>query len=791
MDIAPGIASSFPGGFVELGNRMLFFASGELWVSDGTPGGTRFLAGDPSSSSSYRTIGSGFVWDGFLYYIFDRYLWRTDGTTPGTEQVFPISTMRAYAVMNNNLYYFSDYSQLWRYDGANSTLIYDYGSASGTGLKNTSPFYVFQGRIYFVASDGQAGYELWSTDGTAQGTGMVRDIRPGAEGTFASYATVSFESLGNEVFFFANDGAQGLALWATDGTAQGTRLIKSGEPSAAGYYNLGYFANRLVKSNGLLFFTGTTFVNGEYAGAELWASDGTEQGTSLVKEIWPGKASALDDYNQKLLAYNGGIYFVANDGQHGPELWKSDGTSSGTTLVNDINVGARGSQPVSMTLVNNELYFSADDGLSGYEIWTSNGTRAGTRLIADINQLGEDTESSRPYEFTEIGPYVLFTATASKVEGRQLWRTDGTESGTQVINAVNPFGGAQIYHLTKAGGYVYFAGLDGSSRHSFKLWRSDGTENGTMKLVNSDGEPNVSNATEFTAVGNSVFFLAFAGGEYKLWRSQGTIDSTRPVYGFPDYFTPSGRFLGVGNRLFFVYENAQDITELWVSDGSEAGTRMIMPISSPIGYSCQNPFEESNWAELNGYLYFTAYDDSQGVGLWKTNGTASGTTKLVDVDATRGPADNEIPCHKLVATSDHVYFIRNDGDTGYQLWRTNGASGGEELVTESIVDAGNQLQSNLVEFNDKVFFNVGFDGQANYSEFWVTDGRDSGTFKLGEFDEHNANPFYNHKRTKDYLYFTVHPVSGSEELWRTDGSVNGTHRVKDFSDSRYGGFQLN
>jgi ELWxxDGT repeat protein len=118
----------------------------------------------------------------------------------------------------------------------------------------------------------------------------------------------------------------------------------------------------MTNVNETLFFE----ANDGATGRELWKSDGTEAGTVRVKDILPGDGSS---YPGSLTNVNGMLVFRARDGTSGDELWKSDGTESGTVLVKDISPGSARSVPRLLTNVNGTLFFEADDGIHGRELW--------------------------------------------------------------------------------------------------------------------------------------------------------------------------------------------------------------------------------------------------------------------------------------------------------------------------------------------------------------------------------------------------------------------------------------
>jgi ELWxxDGT repeat protein len=234
---------------------------------------------------------------------------------------------------------------------------------------------------FFSALDETHGTELWKTDGTSEGTVLVKDINPSIWSSNPQILTY----LKDHVYFVADDGEHGYELWKSDGTEAGTVMVKDLSPGASSTV---IYTMSLVSVNGILYFTALEDTHG----AELWKTDGTEAGTIIVKDIFPGAGGA---YPYTLTNVNGTLFFSAYDEAAGAELWKTDGTEDGTVMVKDIFPGtdpmfgpggpALSSDPSTLTKVGEMLYFIATDGLHGREMWKSDGTTAGTNLIRDIN----------------------------------------------------------------------------------------------------------------------------------------------------------------------------------------------------------------------------------------------------------------------------------------------------------------------------------------------------------------------------------------------------------------------
>ena len=395
--------------------------------------------------------------------------------------------------------------ELWKSDGtaAGTVLVRDIRPGSEdseirqlTAVGNT---------LFFSANDGTNGQELWKSDGMAAGTVRVKDIWPGADGSSPSYLTVADGAL----FFTADDGTNGRELWKSDGTEAGTVLVKNINLTGGS----GIFENMAVVGN-TVFFRADDGVTGP----ELWKSDGTEAGTVLVKDINPGINT--DDPNfpypngsfpSNLTAVGNTLYFSANDGTAGNELWKTDGTEAGTVLVKDINPGVGGSGIDNTAVVGNTLFFSANDGTTGRELWKTDGTGAGTVLVKDI---APGSSGSFPVEMEALGNMLFF-----RVEGLMLYKSDGTAAGTVLVKDLDPTSnlGGDPRDLAAFNGLIYFNGDDGALGD--ELWKSDGTEAGTVLVADINPGPDGSAPERKAVVGNTLYFTADDGTTgYELWK---------------------------------------------------------------------------------------------------------------------------------------------------------------------------------------------------------------------------------------------------------------------------------
>ncbi|MEP7136635.1 MAG: LysM peptidoglycan-binding domain-containing protein [Chloroflexota bacterium] len=317
------------------------------------------------------------------------------------------------------------------------------------GAGDSSPAYlaVFNGTLYFRATDNTTGAELWKYDLGLKAASRVQDINPGAPGSDPSFLTI----YNNALYFGANnnDGA-GVELYRFNGNDTG-RLgdINPG----AGNGNPAHMA----VFNNFLYFS----ANGnDGTGTELWKTDGTT--ISRAADIHPGTGDSDPAF---LTVFNNALYFSAtsNDGA-GTELWKYDGTTA--TRVSDINSGVGNSNPSYLAVFNNMLYFSANGNDStGTELWRYDGTTAGR--VADINPGAGD---SGPTFLTVFNGALYFSATGDSA-GTELWKYDGAT--TKRVSDLNTAGNSNPAFLAVFDNTLFFQ-ANGGDGVGIELWKFKG-----------------------------------------------------------------------------------------------------------------------------------------------------------------------------------------------------------------------------------------------------------------------------------------------------------------------------
>ncbi len=668
-------------------------------------------------------------------------------------------------------------------------LVKDINTTYAVDTESSSPasFVAWRNRVYFVATlNDQSGTELWSTDGTSAGTSIVADILPGS----ASSSPAALAVINDTFLFSARDVNHGIELWTTDGTAADTKLLldlspgpNSSQPSFGPVYK-----NRLyfVADDGL-------------TGRELWTTDGTAAGTRQLKDLQPGAASSSPRY---FVTLNGTLYFIAGNG-----LWKSDGTEAGTVRVTTVT--AR-----DLIVAGSRIFFEGFTAESSWEPWASDGTEAGTHIVKEILPGARSPWLPNAGQgFTAIGNRVLFLATDDE-HGKELWTSDGTAEGTQVLRDFLP-GPAGLSYMSIAlfQGRAVFSAED--QEHGREMWATDGTPAGTSLFLDLTPGPESTVPYAFVVAGQKMFFIAESGGgayDSRLWVTDGTMNGTRRLRaaGGSDFDFPGGAMRAIDGKLYFAGHTFLAGTEPWVSDGTDAGTHMIANLGAD---RAPSSFPRLLTGTTN-LLFFHATEGMLAASniaeasLWRTDGTAAGTFKLLETGQHPAPLTSAGPFvffypqvnHSPLMISDgthagtkpaddfrrrfqdgSIYRLFPFGDTlfasigthDYTLWKTTPAP------NAPAVNLGAKSGSELLPVGGRYMF-FGESPHSFDSALWITDGTVAGTYPVVPELENASYGLSGLANAGGTAYFVMKKQEEEKaKLWRSDGTFDGTVPVKE------------
>ncbi|WP_257463016.1 ELWxxDGT repeat protein [Archangium lipolyticum] len=712
------------------------------------------------------------------------------------------SDPRDFMQVGNTLFFTATDSlhgrELWASDGTPGSARLVQDIRTGSSESQPRDFADVNGVLYFIADDNSPSNKLWRSDGTPEGTRAVP-----SGGQYGFIFITELEVIGGTLFFSAVAGPESFQLWKTDGTPEGTRLVTPSNPWG------GRAPGQLRNVNGTLYFT----VDDGLSGSELWKSDGTDAGTVRVKDLSPGTAGTTF---HELVAVGDTLYFTATSaGASARELWKSNGTDEGTVRLTNVPPGLAVSEPTGLAGVGHTLFFSASDPQAGRELWRSDGTPQGTARVKD---LIPGSGSSYLSSLRNVGGVLFFCASG------ELWKSDGTDQGTVRLRDLQPMLGSVYGPLAVAGPRAYF--LAPTSAGAQALWASDGTADGTMPLSYSLRgswiEGYMESMRSYGAAGNTLFFGAEDGSRgLEPWMTDGTPGGTVPL-GDLDVGLHGGTpraLMELGGGRFLFSARSDTGRALWVSDGTEAGTRLVrdgfqsidrwsvrvgdavfLKVSTTTSSSQlwrTNGTPEGTWlvkdinlhtyntflplgVELGGKLVFTAITAAEGWEPWVSDGTPEGTRLLKDVR----PGKTSSEPSYLVTVGDTVYFAANDGVNGYELWRTDGTTEGT-VIKDIIPGPAYSQPRHLVELNGRLVFSGRNDVPEEGAVLWEVDAQGRQRKISVTAPGAVGSAVYETVVSEGTLFFFANQNS-KLELWSYDGtSANATLVARDLFRSSF------
>lgn len=734
---------------VPVNNQLFFLAQSPgnwftLWKSDGTAEGTVMITGSITSTIDGFSADANMNPEPVLYplpgddthpglLLFGAwhnegtnevyYLWKTDGTVAGTEQLMLLPQIP------------------FQKNGFGPHI---YGSI------------IVDHTLCFGYSGHRLSVDVVKSDGTRAGTTVIFSTSSGPScpdpfDLCAPVATIpSFAELNGTLFFMSmHTNLHGATLWRSNGTNNNVP-IKVLHPDL----NLEDFPSDLVSTGNLLFFNAYD----PATGIELWRSDGTSEGTSLVKDIHPGPANST---LLQMTSLNGLLYFVVDEAGR-RTLWKSDGTAEGTIPVHEFHAASS----FGFTPSNGALFFSAYTLATGHELWRSDGTSEGTLLVKD---LVAGPGSASPSSMRSLAGQLVFAA-YNEHHQPMLVLSNGTAEGTQPIYtfgsteaSVSTFlsGNVDFYPL---GNLLYFPANDGES--GSELWRTDGTAAGTFLLKDIAPGPGSTAIGPVAQLNQTLLFFTASADGRALWKSQGTTASTVLVKEFPGVLQASiSQPAAVGAQLFFFVDSA-DRTELWRTDGAAEGTVLIQQFPPEL-----EPAVEPRLIGVNDSLFFTLRTDNETTGLWKSDAMGASLIHLTTLHA-----------QQLFNANGLLYFVCDYPDYGAELCKSDGTSPGTTLVKDIVPGSSGFSLFTWQSIGSLVYLVIaenipGEENMYHPTELWRSDGTTQGTFWLSEIAylrQSDGRPFQGYAPVPSYGYLYFLANGSPSAVWRTDGTPEGT-----------------
>jgi ELWxxDGT repeat protein len=602
-----------------------------------------------------------------------------------------------------------------------------------------SNFIEFNSATFFtIKTAGNNAYKLWKTDGTEAGT--VQASEQNIYIYTSSLRKFLFLATDTHLYYSAkrNDSQAAMDIWRTDGTTH-TLMIE----------NIKTNADLIILNNEVYYF--------DYNGLFKINENGD---STLIKSLPPIA-------EEKAVIVNNEIFFFIKANAR-TQLWKSNGTEAGTVLIQEIDAelfylpGSLQENPRYIVINNTVFFFLSkfNNSTNKYEghLWKSNGSSAGTVLIKQVLDV------SNFYGIT-INSLTNFNNNLVFNIGLNLWISDGTETGTQILKTFQGINGSLSKRKIGVLGEKFFFSASVAD-NDYELWESDGTISGTNLFKNLNLNQS-SNPNFFVTINNRLLFRANKNNE--LWQSDGTPEGTTFVLNIPKpdlNVEVQPEFIYTSNHiLFFQNYDPQHNFELWKSDGTPQNTGLLKNIIT----GARSSLSDDKKIKVGNTWYFMA-TDYRGSELWKSDGTPEGTTIVKDII----PGADGMTIYEMVSIGNIVYFtFRNNGNTSVRLGYTGGTEANTFEIDLNVND--NNISVNpfsLTVANNKLFF-LG-DKSGIGITLWTLNGTQATSI-------HKSDPsgFYpqNLVGANGKLYFS------NSGLWESDGTEAGTKRVYPFTNN--------
>ncbi len=634
--------------------------------------------------------------------------------------------------------------ELFMYDPLLDSVLLAIDINPGNAGSSPADLIEFEGKLYFRAQGFSDPYNLYISDGTAEGT-----IKFESSDTSFWQGVSKIVKLDTVLIILGSNSNVGGELWATDGTIENTRFLRDIYPGPTGSATTGF----TVFQNELYFRA-----NSPDFGYELWKTDGTPEGTILVKDITSGPTLSFPDDFKVFKNY---LYFNARPDGTNTKLYRTDGTPEGTTLFKNLNNSTTSSAAFNMTPMDSVMFFTSPIAYNKYNLWITDGTNEGTEIIVN----GQDNGI---YNFLRLFPAdsILFMNAYEDNGDIELWKYS-LETGKLTKFDINPGNSASnpanhIDYDEK----IYFSAI--TENHGRELWYTDGTISGTEMVV--DLNPGTTNGGSFYMFPfNNLLFFNGIGNLVKTdGTAAGTIEVSQPIWNNGSGAGLFSDLVRLGENILFGAADSLGF-EIWKMDQNHQNITQVKDIYP----GPENGINSLSDITLNQNVYFSGVDSDHGIELWVSDGTDSGTHILKDIYP--GPG-NGIVSRSLQIWKDQIIFPGNSPNEGYELWISDGTEEGTRILKDIVPGSTGSfpnIAANFKELKDIFLFSANI--QDYGTELWRSDGSDTGTYMLKDI---YPGPGYSQARSfsvfKDKVCFLAYDETNGVAIWETDGTSEGT-----------------
>ncbi len=641
----------------------------------------------------------------------------------------------------------------------------------------------FEGKLHFLVADGIGDIELWSSDGTAEGTSRISEIAANSAAR-AGGGVFSPHVVADELYFqldripgdddpTENYFYQGVQqLWKSDGSSEGTRFVTD----LLGTDVMAFVDTQYREHDGRLFME----VNVCCPGSVSWLWIAPEHGEA--PEEYHDMVMSWSKPIGRLLEVQGRWLFTGGDSNLDPKhgLWETNPDTRETNMIMGFEGDERGGGPYGLTPIGDEAIFVANGG-QGYELWKTDGTTEGTQLVKDIVP-GPD--GSAPRYLTPVNDGVLF-----EINGA-VWITDGTSAGTVPVAEDDPRSDWRRFHFIPVDGATPYVQLF----RPLAEYEGDNLRPiGDLLFFHRDGTTWMSDATGegSRSLGRPYVVLSEIDGHIILVDRQFLyrmdLETLEPseILRLPAVTQESDplEITASGNGVFFLgkHDGALRYTSA-ATDNSPSVTSVVSSADyTYTSYEFHNENHELAVMHPVGDKVFI-YGAN---GLSVVDATTMQAELLID-DSSEQWRD---AITGMTNVGDDLYFVRNaqneTGNSISEIWQSDGTVDGTSIIAGNIPNGGYGIgsQEPQIEYADGKIYFTAADSRLRVADL------NGNVEDLGLSRVHSIAPL------GDELYilrefFQARPTIRRLELWKSDGTPDGTTLVQNISNERWSANKL-